>query len=1266
MQSDDLLAKNGIPMFGKNGMVLRKEQREELARKRGQCTSCGIKIHIIKVFKKVPVNNYEVWKGICVRCFPSQVPNEVAAKYQKRMAQMQQENRNKPSFGAVAHTTRMTQSNKPQLGGHNSMSPVMSPITGARPKIQPVGKKPRQISGDDGSHGRKTHGRSPRSPKPASTSPTSVGSSTLPDTETYKTDKADSKSIAKDLAKHRSSPDVSRTKLHALRNLSEDRHNALKEVKTVMEKHHMDARLMAVATGAVWSVGTKSGDKKKEILDAGFADMILDLLREPAKEDAVVAEWALGAITSLAFRDDIRTEIANKDGVEAILGVLERQQSKPTAVEWGCRALASMVDSGDEKQVMYLEKNMATIENKNGIAIVAGGLKFHIQEPGVQWWALRLMFRLLDRTESDMLRVLGMMNDADIGSICVSILSTKSKSPELIAQAAEMLFLLLVDSTDSRLRQTSEDCISNVMSCMGEHADNAELIASCTQVLRVISRGSNQAKSRISEEASGLFAIMTAMSNAPENQTLCRAGLTLFWMLSSHVSSFEMSLVGAINDSIQAIVEKHPDDVDLKTAACGLLANVLSTSGSAPEGVTPETVLKLSANTHGDSLLEAQVKRLTSAIYMKFPDFAEKMLNDGLAGELLGGLCDQSIENQMASAITLTSMVSSSEAAKKACIAAGTLETAAAALLATTSESLAEKLLHLLSAMVVGGKKIMQLPSDLIQAILQVMESFTSLDRLACTVIRNAMLVVSTGTRTMNCDGLCQVLVSAIDSPSSQNHLLEEACLALWVTLRKQPQNSADISIAYQSMLKMCSKQRALDSNFDPKLSFAIGGTLTAVLDNMRDMAGHITEDEIDLIVNMLDLVIEYDVENFLLMEKMLEVTLSLCVLKKDIIIQFGVIVVVIDCMVEHEGNERIQGKGCAILALLASTENLQVNLSIAETDGIDMLVSALASFSENMDIQIDTCKALSHLSIDQESRMLISSQGGLILLVNAMTTHKDSVSLLECAMGALLNLSADAEEQVLASSNMVDVIVRTMNEQLTAPRLQEKALGVLQNMSMRSREAKRAIANAGGIGAITVAIREFMGSSAVLERAFTTLWSLGVLSENQVIIANEGGIDLIINGMMANITFEKVQKQACGCLATVSANSDNKTLIRDLGGLDAIVYAMWAHYNSQAFLVEGCRALSALAVNVQTNEVMICSEAEISAITASMKRFPHAEKLQEHSCVAMRNFSLSPDNVQLMLPQAEEITELMNRAAGQFPSSCGDRARQVISSLQG
>jgi len=296
---------------------------------------------------------------------------------------------------------------------------------------------------------------------------------------------------------------------------------------------------------------------------------------------------------------------------------------------------------------------------------------------------------------------------------------------------------------------------------------------------------------------------------------------------------------------------------------------------------------------------------------------------------------------------------------------------------------------------------------------------------------------------------------------------------------------------------------------------------------------------------------------------------------------------------------------------------------------------------------------------------MLISSQGGLILLVNAMNKFRDDVDLQEAACSALLNLSSDAEEQVLLGSNVVQSVIAMMQHQLTSPKLQEKSLGILQNVSMRSKNAKRAIAEAGGIRAVTFAIKEFMGSPSVLERAFTAMWSLAVLEDNQDLIANEGGITLVINGMMANITFEKVQTQGCGCLCTLSSNSRNKALVRDLGGVDAIVFAMWAHYNSDALLIEACRALSIVAVNIQTNEVMIAGEGEISAMMSAMRRFPNSERLQEHACVALRNFVLSADNVAILRPQVVELEELMNAATVRFPDQCGERAKQVIESLR-
>jgi hypothetical protein len=78
----------------------------------------------------------------------------------------------------------------------------------------------------------------------------------------------------------------------------------------------------------------------------------------------------------------------------------------------------------------------------------------------------------------------------------------------------------------------------------------------------------------------------------------------------------------------------------------------------------------------------------------------------------------------------------------------------------------------------------------------------------------------------------------------------------------------------------------------------------------------------------------------------------------------------------------------------------------------------------------------------------------------------------------------------------------------------------------------------------------------------------------------------------------------------------------------------------------------------------MIATDGEINAIISAMRLFPESSKLQEHACVAMRNFMLSADNADLIRTNAEELGRLMTHAATRFPEKCSDRANQVLASL--
>ena len=1079
--------------------------------------------------------------------------------------------------------------------------------------------------------------------------------------------RGDSAAIVQALRESKDNPEAVKKQLHNLRNLGDDQAGALNELREIMTRYRLDPRVMSLAAGAVWSIAASSDDKKVETLQSGCADTVLDMLRNGAlKMDPDAVQWALGCITTLCSLEQTTAYFSDKGAIETIVEMLDTYQSVPTNFEWAVRALhALLTPSSEEDPQTNYEKNIIAFNDANGMHILINAMKQHATESTTLLWALKILWRIQDRADEQVARSsIQKFIDFDLIHVLVKILKARSTSADVFEQVAELICELVTFSQTHSAFAHAADSIATSIRVMQEFPFDESVQVSCCQLLSILARGNRQCKREISEDTD-VNALVDTLTQFPGNVLLQEAGAELLWCLSSS-DSFNENFIPSINALFDSCLASHGDSSIIRAALCGFTANACSFASDPGQIRHGGDVMQI-IRTQSEGPAFAQACDAFACICNKFPALANELATDDLCTKLNEGLFNPDAQTQSACCTALTAIASSSEEKRNLIFTSGCLDTASASLYTASSDELAESVLALLSALVsTKVKKALQIPNETIQAVVAAMHQFPSVNRAACVAIRNTMLMTVPGFASLNTNGLPEILCAIIDSPDTSQELLIDACGAMWAFAAKQPkQDASHLSSLFRCVLGLMAKNKGDDVPYNGQIQTIASGALSAIMLAVKENPIHIPENDIDLIISILDLVIENDVDNVELMENVMDVVLTLSYLHKEILIQFGVIVVVIDCMVEHEQNEKIQQKGCSILALLASTENLQVNLSIAETDGIDMLVSALAVFSENKDIQLDACRSLSHLSIDHESRMLISSQGGLILLVNAINNHKDDVDLLEAACSALLNLSSDAEEQVLAGSNVVETVINVMQYQVTAPKLQEKGLGVLQNVSMRSKDAKGAIADAGGIDAVCFAVKEFMGSPSVLERAFTTMWSLAVLEENQVKIADAGGIGLVVNGMMANIQYEKVQKQACGCICTLSSNSRNKSLIREEGGVDSIVYAMWSHFHSEGLLVEACRALSSLAVNVQTNEVMVATEGEINAIMSGMRRFTQSERLQEHACVALRNFLLSADNATLVKNQKDEVIQLVNNASSSFPDRCAERANQIITSLQ-
>lgn len=1083
--------------------------------------------------------------------------------------------------------------------------------------------------------------------------------------------------LVEELGNRKDQPEKVKQYLHAIRNMAPT-NGAMGSLKTIMNTYRTDVEITMLSMGAMWGVASSSDEAKAEAVSAGCLDSILEMLRTgKARDDVDAVRWAFGCLSSLARVSSNREAIMQKQGIEAILMTLKRHEKDPRVFEMGCRAIFSMVGGfEDDGSTTSFEREMLKVENDGGVRVIVAAMEYHLADGATTWWALNVLLCLAKGHcgEDCRNRLASVMAEEDVSELALKILKDGG-SPACAMQCQELLVVLLSHEPNPVMLRSATGCIPTILQTLSDQKTNPTLHAVTATFLAVACRGNADAKRQVSRGPS-MRTLLSGMASFPKDLHLQRAITKLLWTLSADQVSFDYSLLNEIKRAIEQAIPFHLGDKELSEALCGFLANILvHQMHGRPENVPTEHVVEL-ARSAGK-----QGSRLLVTLCVQFPSFPPILARGGLVDQMITGLSATSIDTQAASAASLSLTVAGSDAVRAKVIASGALKTASAALLTAGSDFLVTSMLQLVMSVLQNKAEdssvrvpnwmnqsraaSLEIPADLIVATLAAVKELPKQAKLGFTTIRNVLLLPKTSLRSVATDGILDLVLSTIESPSSSDDLVIEACGALWAYVSGQPIRDADVlARTLSSILRVCQQHGGANTKYNgPVLSEACGA-LAAVMRCVRDKPIHVADSDIDLVVAILDGVIESDVENADLMDRLMDVILSLCCFAKEKVIRFGGVVVVIDCMVEHEFNEPIQEKGCSIVAILASDENLQDIISIAETDGIDLIVGALAGFTENMVIQTNACRALSHLSIDQESRMLISSQGGLIMIVNLMATNRREVDLLEAACSALLNLSSDADEQILLGAGIIETVVQTMRQQNNSPKLQEKCIGVLQNLSMRSSEAKRSIAQCRGITAIVSSMREFMGTPAVLERCYTALWSLAVLEANQSVIAGEGGIGIAINAMMACIDSDKVQKQACGCLGVLSTNIDNKSLIRDEGGVDAIVYAMWFHYNSNDVLTEACRLIATLAVTIQTNEVMIAGDGEFSAILAAMRRFPESEQLQEQACSAIRNFLLSEDNVEIVRPQANDVEELIHLASARFPERCVERATQILTSL--
>lgn len=1349
-----------IPEYDKYGRRYEEEERKNYAQARGLCYPCGRVIFTPKVFgRKILTTNEDVYKGVCIRCHPTQVPEEVLRAWEKRnkpvfmkekLRKAATKAKNIASISAASrhahndsadssHNQRLSVPGdaKPSAGDRSKRSsdtatnlrspdlrsseppasprydPQSDPLLGSKKKMntsskkviaspKPSGRRPSESSvssrhNDDLNMSQSSIGsRSSRkySTRAGSGASLGNGSERSASGSAYYEDGSDalrgrtsnrilrwddfepvhlglsSEQVAQRLEEHLDDVEALRKTLHAVRNEYDDGYKHLVgPIKSLMSQYDSNTRIMDVACGALWRMAADDLDAKRLIVDSGTIDLVVEAIAKN-RYDAEFAEWAMGTVMSVAVDVGHKEYVSERNAIESILETLSEHEEKGTVFEWSCRCLYTLLvvheDGDDDPSLSYdiLSRNVASMEDFDGIPTIVEAMRRHERDSDAQNVAIRLLWRLLDVDPSTKRKTIRKLTEAGIVQLLTRLFILPSTSAGVFDCAAELLCTIFSSDTgDSSIMGNIVECIPIVVRRMERSPDDARYQKAGLRILAAAIVLGDVPVQKLEEDA-GPRVVVEAMNLLFENPVSVSSGLLILWRFSSYSQKLlDHEVTVAALHVMRKVAASGDFDLERYAAIFGFVVNTVQTEGLQFSDIPVRELLDARFDNEVDEDKRRSVATESMPIICsQFPEFGNEAVQFMASEDVLNDLGEGKFESVLAFAQCVVVAGQQTTLSLPPGLAVGVV----ASIPKTNDAVLLKVLMDFLTAVVKSSEADNAIQPSSVQTLVTIFKQHMH-DLELCHSTLNAMahiFLYSSGCKTgaIDCRSVAWPILDCVLSSDVDDDTQEVASLTLWSLLANSACEDTDVlSRAYSYTIKVLEQFVGESAEaFEQDLVETTCGVLSSVAALVRSAPIPISQPDVDVLVSIIYLSMELS-QSPMIPLLVLESLYHFCLLDEGVLIQCGAIVVVADSIQKFNNEPRVLEGGFALLAQLASSENIHINLSIVFSDGVDSMLHGMTLYPEHLGIQMYGCKAFSHLSIEGETRMVICEQGGLALIVSSLASHHDDQELAEYACSALLNLTSDSPEETINGTEIVDRVVQLLERYKRAPSIRRNCLGILQNISMKGPDAKASIASSGGLDAVIRTIEQQSDPPDVLERAFTTMWSLAVLNENRERIVQSGGIDHAVQAMLSLVEYEGAQQQACGCLCTLAMDPSARKAIRLADGCDALLYAMRVHFGSYPVQNEALRAISVVSgPDCEEGEMGVAVEI-LDAVLMAMRKFFDEETLQTRGCAALSSLLTCPG--QNFRSQFAEIRQVVGNASDRFPT-LAETAHQILSLL--
>ena len=564
-----------------------------------------------------------------------------------------------------------------------------------------------------------------------------------------------------------------------------------------------------------------------------------------------------------------------------------------------------------------------------------------------------------------------------------------------------------------------------------------------------------------------------------------------------------------------------------------------------------------------------------------------------------------------------------------------------------------------------------------VSSITSIMESFPrelGLQKLACMALRNtAVSMQQVDLSSLDISTCISLVLNAQKDHGVQIH--EECCDTLWALMGVEFELEPEIlrEVVYFAIevteIHVVSPEYA----FSDAVVTAGIAIMAETLTNPSLLGEMLVDTMVDVLNKCIYLYLDREEDKPKVFEH------GFCALQRlcdndtcrDIIVNHGGIVAVVDGMVAHMDNASIQKNGCHILWRLAwNDEDLETKLNIVEADGVDVILNVIITHSDNGGVLAEAFQALSCLSVDQSSRNFIGSQGGIMLIANSMSTLADNDRVQEMGLFALSNIISDVDESLIEGSNICSVIHESLNRHANNVSIQLKGMTLLNSLSVRG-GIRENLMSSGCMKNATQVLKLHSSCPSVISSALGFLLNFSDTEECSQVLLDKKVMKSIVHALLQNVEDNNVTILGCNILHFAACEKSISNM--GIGGFEAVVYAMKFHHSSEYIQDTCCRILAQLSSQSFMSFIwsgtsfdvdffdLTC--AVIDVLLSAMSGFYRSFKVQEHGVIALRNISKYESNMVVLFTEQARIEDVFTEIEERFPE-LQDQCQEVLTLL--